>query len=122
MNPFDSWEDFAAGMYRQRLDAEHISLAEQLLRDCEAFREAATEMVREWPTSARQNLDHMWSGRNAWLGQATCCYSVGATSAETRAAWGLMDNGAQRSANEVARLVRLARERGHHDAQASLAM
>ena len=122
MSPFDSWEDFGAGMYAPRLDPETVAMAQGLLTDCEAFREAATEMVRDWPTSATQNLRHMWSGRNAWLGQATCCYSVGATAGETRAAWGLMDNGAHRAANDVARAVRLAWEKGHVDAQTSLAV
>jgi len=122
MSPFDSWEDFQAGMYHPRLNPENVALAEQLLRDCDAFREAATEMVREWPVSAKQNLQHMWSGRNAWLGQATCCYSLGATGAETRTAWGQMDNAAQRAANDVARAVRIIWERGNVDAQTSLAV
>jgi hypothetical protein len=122
MKPFDHWEDYGAGMYAQRLDPDHIESAAGLLRDPEAFAEAASEMLREWPVAALQNIHHMWSGRNAWVGQATCCYSVGATSAETRAAWGLLTNNEQRAANSVAQSVRADWKKGHHDAQASFVM
>lgn len=122
MMPFDAWEDFASGMYESRIDPAQVEMSAALLRDVNAFDEAAREMLREWPTASVQNIRHMWSGRNAWIGQATCCYSLGSTSPETRAAWGLLNNTEQRAANEVARLVRAAWEKGHHDAQASFAM
>jgi uncharacterized protein (DUF2384 family) len=122
MTPFETWEDFTAGMYRPRLDRAQVWLSRALLRDQEAFIQAATEMLREWPIAAMQNIHHMWSGRNAWVGQATCCYSVGSTSAETRAAWGDLVNAEQRAANEAARLVRAAWEKGQRDAQTSFAL
>jgi hypothetical protein len=122
MKPFDRWEDYAAGMYNQRLDPEHIEGSAGLLRDPEAFAAAAAEMLREWPVAAVQNIHHMWSGRNAWVGQATCCYSLGSTSAETRTAWGSLTNAEQRAANSVAHSIRADWKKGHHDAQASFAM
>lgn len=122
MTPFDAWEDFTAGLYASRIDAAQVHAAAALLRDQDAFAQAAAEMLRAWPVAAVQNIQHMWSGRNAWVGQATCCYSIGATSAETRAAWGDLSNTDQRAANETARLVRAAWEKGHRDAQASLAV
>lgn len=116
--PWREWEDFVHGMYRPSTDPAAAVRAEGLLADQEQFREAAREMLREWPMSAHHNLDHMWSGRRAWVGQATCCYSVTATAADTRAAWGNLDNSQQRRANTVAdqEIERWRKET--HDAQA----
>lgn len=118
---FDHWEDYRAGMYRTGNVAEiRVELARGLLADPDAFGEAAREMIREWPNAARHNLYSMWTGRNAWVGQATCCYSLGASSEETRIAWGRLSNDAHSRANAVARCVRDAWERGWRDAQAVL--
>lgn len=115
--PWDEWEDYAAGMYEPTVRDETVQLSAQLLSNPDAFMEAAREMLREWPNAARHNQQHMWSGRNAWLGQATCCYSHGATGAETREAWGTMTNTAQNAANDVAMTVRKSWEKGLQDAQ-----
>ena len=111
------WEDYQAGMYDARLLDVNVSAAAFLLTDPGGFHESAREMLREWPRSAHQNLHFMWSGRNAWVGQATCCYSVGATAAETRHAWGSLTNQQQDRANAVARLVRAEWAKGVHDAE-----
>lgn len=115
--PWSEWEDWRAGLYRPETDDGRQVASMELLSDADRFREVSVEMLREWVHAARHNLAHMWSGRNAWLGQATCCYAHGATGADTRAAWGLLSNGEQRAANEVARLVREAWERDRRDAQ-----
>lgn len=119
---WDHWEDYQHGLYRPVLDAARSELSLALLRDPGYFEEVSREMLREWPNSARHNLTHMWSGRNAWIGQASCCYAHGATSADTRAAWGLLTNAEQIAANSVARAVRFVWERGEHDAQTALAL
>lgn len=115
--PWDEWEDYQSGMYEPAARPEIVQAAAALLADETAFYEAAREMLREWPVSARQNQQHMWSGRNAWLGQASCCYSVGATGAETRTAWGTLSNSQQSAANAVAIAVRKTWEKGLQDAQ-----
>lgn len=116
--PWSEWEDFQAGMYEPTIDDDRVALSIGLLRDGERFREAAREMMREWPNAAIHNGAHMWTGRNAWVGQATCCYSHGATGAETRQAWGTLSNGEQSRANRVATAAREEWERGRQDAQA----
>lgn len=120
--PWLEWEDYRAGMYRSApLDEQRIRESAFLLTDPGGFREVAREMIREWPVAARQNLDHMWTGRNAWIGQAACCYAHGATSAETRAAWGTLSNPQQMAANKVARTIRDERVKEvKDDAQAVL--
>lgn len=106
--PWLDWEDYRAGMYRTTSapDPDRVRESAFLLTDPGGFRETAREMIRQWPNAARQNLDHMWTGRNAWIGQAACCYAHGATSAETRAAWGTLTNSQQIAANQVARTLR----------------
>jgi len=113
-----NWEDYMAGMFEAGANPAHVTAAAALLRDPDQFLEAATEMVREWPHAAFHNLRNMWTGRNAWVGQATCCYSLDATGVETRLAWGTLSNEEQRQANRVAVMVREAWEVGRSHAQA----
>jgi hypothetical protein len=120
MSPWETWEDYTAGMYRGTLDLDRQADSARLLADPGGFTETAREMLREWPTAARQNLTNMWSGRNAWLGQAACCYAHGATAADTRAAWGTLTNAQQNAANAAARTVRFAWEKEQTDAQTFL--
>ena len=120
--PWSDWEDYNAGLYATTFSPTGEAASLALLCSPEAFREAAREMVREWPNAARHNLAHMWSGRNAWVGQATCCYAHQATAVETRQAWGRMSNEQQRAANLVARDVRAEWEKGQADAQTLFAV
>lgn len=118
MTAWSKWEDWNAGLYdTNRYDADRVTLSADLLADSDHFREVAREMVREWPNATFHNLTHMWSGRNAWLGQAACCYAHKATAAETREAWGRLTNAQQDAANHVARTVRSDLERGIKDAE-----
>jgi hypothetical protein len=118
--PWSEWEDYRGGMYGTEMNLTRLDQSAALLRDPERFRETAREMLREWPNAARHNLIHMWSGRRAWIGQASCCYSHRATSVTTRHAWGTLTNDEQRAANAVADEVHAEWERGWHDAQTAL--
>lgn len=121
MSPWIKWEDWQAGMYRPGLpDPIRVADSYRLLRDPGGFAEVAREMIREWPNAARQNIHNLWTGRNAWLGQASCCYAHGATSIDTRAAWGELTSHEQTAANTVAAAVRAAWEKEERDAQAVL--
>lgn len=108
---WSEWEDFNAGMYYSTYTPTHVAAARDLLADPDAFFETAREMVREWPNAAIQNLRYMWTGRNAWVGQASCTYSVGAPAVATREAWGTLALDQQRDANAVAMRVRTEWER-----------
>ena len=102
-NPWIEWEDFQAGLYENRpAQDDLIDNSETLLSDPDEFFEVANEMIREWPNAALQNLVHIVTGQQAWIGQASCCYAHGATSEETRQAWGRLSNDIQRRANLVA--------------------
>lgn len=111
--PWNDWEDWQNGLYATRpIRVSKSWESIRLLSDPDEFREVAREMVLSWPVSARQNLKHLWSGRRAWIGQASCCYHHGATSMETRAAWAALDNSVQARANDIAADVILDYERG----------
>lgn len=109
--PWTEWEDWKAGLYADEVTATQVDHSRALLADPEQFGEVAREMVRSWPVAAFHNLRHMWSGRNAWIGQASCLYAHGAPAAATRQAWGLLSNEDQIAANAVAVAVRTAWER-----------
>lgn len=96
-----TWEDWRAGMYDNRLDARQIEASRRLLAGQE-FGDAASAMLTSWPVAARQNLYYMWSGRNAWVGHATCAHRHGSTKMETCAAWGQLTSAQQDRANVTA--------------------
>ncbi len=110
--PWSEWEDYLQGMYRSAWTPESVDASRSLLTDPDQFYEVAREMLRHWPHAAQQNLRHMWSGRNAWLGQASCLYCHAAPAGATREAWGRMTNAEQTSANLIARQVRTEWEGG----------
>ena len=110
---WDKWEDWLAGLYAPTFTPEHVALSAGLLASPDAFHETAREVVREWPHAAAHNLRNMWTGRNAWVGQAACLYAHGAPGLATRAAWGTLTIDQQRSANAVAMDVREEWERSH---------
>lgn len=104
--PWGQWEDFDAGLYRADVSDEAVADSVALLADPDQFAEVAAEMVREWPNSAVHNLRFMWTGRNAWIGQASCLYAHGATGLATRRAWGMLTDQQRRAANAVAETIR----------------
>jgi len=113
MFPWTKWEDFQAGMYDLTYTAEQVLAAASLLSDVDEFHEVATEMVRAWPIAAHHNLKNMWTGRNAWIGQASALYAYGVPNIATRIAWGTLNLDQQRAANSVAERVRIEREQRH---------
>lgn len=99
---WSNWEDWRAGLYAPTVTDEQVADSARLLANPDHFLEVARELLREWPNAATHNLIHMWTGRRAWIGQASCMYAHGATAASTRVAWGHLTNGQQRIANTIA--------------------
>jgi len=54
-----------------------------------------------WENACNANLRESPNNRS-WLGQAACCYAVGATEAATRHAWGLLTDPQRDLANKIA--------------------
>lgn len=106
-SPWDDWEDYAAGFYKSSVPtAMHVADSFELLTTPDKFMATAMEMLAHWANSAVHNLEFMWSGRNAWIGQASCLYGHGAPPSATREAWGQMTGSQQETANAVAAQAR----------------
>lgn len=113
MTVWSNWEDYLAGMYANAsIRPSIVLLSQELLSDPDTFQEAGREMIRMWQRAAQHNLGYLPSSRRAWVGWATCCYVHGATSQETRLAWGRMSLNCQQHANAVANGLILEYERG----------
>lgn len=107
MTAWIEWEDYQNGMYRPDYTPEHVAMSAELLGSPDDFREVAREMIRAWPGSAIHNLRNMWTGRNAWVGQASCLYAHNAPAIATREAWGTLTLDQQRAANQIADRARI---------------
>jgi hypothetical protein len=101
--PYWMWECFLNGMWDKRRKMEsNIKQCKELLSDKVSCKEAMLSVIREWPISSAQHLSKS-TGCRPWLGQAACCYAIGATEEETRIAWNFyMSVEQQTQANAVA--------------------
>lgn len=100
----DQWEDHKAGMYAVRYDdpAAGAELARVLLADVFALEAAMSAVCREWPVATEVNLTHVTSNRQAWLGQAACCFACGVPDDVTKQGWHRLSGMQQAAANAVA--------------------
>lgn len=107
MHEWTAWEDWAAGLYAHVTEPSGARVARSvaLLIDPDQFVEVAREMTREWPRATEHNVKHLWTGRRAWIGQASCMYAHEATAIETRIGWGQLTNRQQVEANKAADIV-----------------
>ncbi len=100
----DKWEDHKAGMYAITCDNQSgaIQRAKQLLSNpymLETYMRAAATF---WTFSAEHNLSCISRNRQAWLGQAACCYFAGCPEYTTKMAWRLLTDKQRDEANAVA--------------------
>lgn len=101
---YTTLEEYHAGMWKVGKGAQRLqtqAAAADLLRCPEELREAMLSVMDQWPRSCEQNLTSD-GNRQAWLGWAACCISVGATEDCTRIAWHTLTQDEQREANSVA--------------------
>lgn len=79
-----------------------IKKCAELLSDAIVCESAMIGAITNYPISAEQHLSKNY-GRRPWLGQAACCFALGATEEETRVAWNFhMTKESQDKANEIA--------------------
>jgi hypothetical protein len=103
-HPHTKWEDHQAGMYAMTCLNSHEAvrqcvkllsnpyLLEPVMRSC-AFR---------WVHSAQVNMTNPGRNRQAWLGQAACCYANGSPEYITKMAWRELTDEQRKAANDVA--------------------
>jgi hypothetical protein len=100
--PYTDWEDWQNGMYAGRANDVLSTQCAELLADQPRFAAASTDCVRKWRVSAAMNLAGMDGNRRAWIGQAACCFALGANEETTRRAWAIMSDEDRHAANLTA--------------------
>jgi hypothetical protein len=98
---FRLWEDWQAGMWAEDGPAGGTEESARLLSDQSLFAATAAEMLEHWPVTAEHNLTAPGK-RRSWVGQASCCYLIGATEEQVREAWWLLTAEERDAANSVA--------------------
>lgn len=101
---YTDWEDFKNGMFECKSENEPylIEKSIELLCNHKLFYEICLMVLKEWVVSCEVNLSNKNSNRQSWIGQAACCYALGATESTTRKAWKLIDNRNKIKANLIA--------------------
>lgn len=110
------WEDSKSGLYdlpSVKDDPYQILMSAKLLSTPHEFFNVAMMMIDSWPVAAQVNLSNKSRNRQAWLGQASCCYDCGAREHQVKEAWHTLNNEQQKAANDVADEV-IAIWEAHH--------
>jgi|SRR3990167_5697223 len=105
---YSLWEDYKQGMYsgyKKEQEEELINKAIELLTDNKEFYETMIKINKEWIYSFKMQLSNKTINRQAWLGQASCCYKYGVPEDLTRFAWRRLSEEQQIIANETADLI-----------------
>jgi hypothetical protein len=107
------WEDWQNGMYRSTIQAddaeaeELIQYAFSLLSSPKSLYASMSSVVLDWPIASEVNLSHKSINRQAWLGQAACCYEHQVPEHLTKQAWHRLTLLQQDKANAIAdRIIR----------------
>ena len=100
---YKEWEDWKQGMFSTNQEPdERVELAADLLKDPEQLLEAMRFVANEWKVSAEVNLSDTARNRQAWLGQASCCYRFGCAENTTKIAWRTLTADEQSIVNGIA--------------------
>lgn len=83
-------------------EREMIEDCKQTLSCPQWLEQVMRVVVHSWEIAAEQNLTNLARNRQAWLGQAACCFVHGAPEYLTKIAWGELTEDQQKNANIVA--------------------
>lgn len=104
-HPFDVWEDHKLGMYQKKCfmdEHKMVSDCEVLLSCHQWLWESMQFVAHNWKYAAEHNLSNLNRNRQAWLGQAACCFTHGAPEYLTKEAWNNLTDEQRAAANKVA--------------------
>lgn len=103
------WEDVKNGILEDNYneyETEDLTFkAKELLCSPEDFAEIATRVIKNWKYASEQHLSNKSRNRQAWLGQASCCYKWRVPEYITKYAWRMMTKEEQDKANHIADLI-----------------
>lgn len=115
-HPYENWEDFKHGMYRMpgTQDSTHSVVLSKGLLQCPAqFYLVAFQMIQDWTIAAETNLSNRSRNRQAWIGQASCCFNHNASESQTKEAWWMLTDEQRQAANDVADEIIAVWEKHH---------
>jgi hypothetical protein len=106
-HPYWFWEDYKNGLYdleREYSEQEIEQLTKNVKKflSSNEFYDVGIKVVSEWFFSCEQNLTNQSRNRQAWIGQASCCYKLGVPERITKSGWRLLSVYQQKKANMVA--------------------
>ena len=104
-HPYTEWEDFKHGLYRlpSCQDSPHqVELSKILLSTPTEFYNVALAMIQGWKVSADVNLSNRSRNRQAWIGQASCCFNHKSSEQQTKDAWWMLTEEQRMEANKIA--------------------
>lgn len=99
---YEKWEDYRHQMYCDDLDDSSVDAAIAVLSNPIVLKDAMMYVAENWKNSAELNLSNTSRNRQAWLGQAACCWLVHSSERSTKEAWNLLDEEMRIIANQVA--------------------
>jgi hypothetical protein len=118
-HPYWKWEDFKSGLYDLEVEyteAEQTYLGikvREILTNDEEFYSIALKVITEWIYEAEQNLTNSSRNKQAWIGQASCCYKLQVPERITKYGWYLMSVSEQKKANLVADRIIILWKKNH---------
>jgi hypothetical protein len=102
---YRQWEDYWAGMYALPSKTDEplrIKSSAMLLSKPSHFFGVALRMIQEWPVTTEHHLSNRSRNRQAWIGQATCCFAFETPEHQTKEAWHRLSERQQTLANAEA--------------------
>jgi hypothetical protein len=118
-HPYWKWEDFENGLYdlekeySEKEECELANKAKSLLSNNTEFYNIALKVISEWTFAAEQNLTNKNRNRQAWIGQASCCYKYKIPERITKYGWRLLSLDEQKNANKIADKIIIQWEQQH---------
>jgi hypothetical protein len=107
-HPYWLWEDYQAGMYdltTEYSEQEEMMMAlkvKDLLSNQTLFLEQGKRVINEWKIACEVNLSNSSRNKQAFFGQAVCCYVYGIPERITKLGWRMIDPETQKAANQTA--------------------
>lgn len=107
-HPYLLWEDWKAGLYDLEKEYDEYALEEcskyvkELLSNPFEFYIKGKEMIDSWKYASEVNLSNTNRNRQAWIGQATCCFVYGIPERVTKIGWNTLSFNEKDEANKVA--------------------
>jgi len=103
---YKKWEDCKNGILEKGFsekETEDLTFkAKKLLCNPDEFYLIGLRIIHYWKYSCEQHLSNKSRNRQAWIGQASCCYKDKVPEYITKYAWRLMTKEEQDNANKMA--------------------